>query len=131
MARGKRHGYIHTYQQNTDNIAPLAGEGLKIRENDKSNIRATQTEARNITIQKDDLNRIGHIYNYWFETYPDYKKDKVWKLSEEERASEDLFYHTNEHDIVYSGLNIDFVKDFLSSKQKIAIGVVIIFLCIS
>jgi hypothetical protein len=54
--------------------------------------------------------------------YKDYYNVGVQKLSEEDRATLDLFYYKNTHDLINTGINVQMVKAFLAHKKQKANG---------
>ena len=54
--------------------------------------------------------------------YPDYYAIGVRKVKGEEKKDYNLFWYKNNEDIVYSGLNIKFVKAFLAHSKIKANG---------
>ena len=55
---------------------------------------------------------------FWEEKYPQYYAVGVRALTEEEVGDEDMFWWKNKHDLIYTGLNVWFVKAFLAHKKK-------------
>ena len=63
-------------------------------------------------------NRLKNLYTFWQEKYPQYYAVGVRALTEEELGDEDMFWWKNKHDLIYTGLNVQFVKAFLAHKKK-------------
>ena len=51
------------------------------------------------------------------EKYPDYFEVGTRVLTQDERDDPVFFAHTNDRDLRYAGINVFFVKDFLSAKK--------------
>ena len=72
-------------------------------------IRTTKKEDINEKPRKEYRNRIRHIYVFLKEKYPEYYTIGVIKVSEDNKADQNIFWHNNGEDLVYSGLNIRFI----------------------
>ena len=80
-------------------------------------VRTTEKEETNDKLRREYRNRIKHIYSFLMEYYPDYYAIGVRKVKDEEKTDINLFWYKNDEDILYSGLNIKFVKDFLANSK--------------
>jgi hypothetical protein len=72
-------------------------------------------------------NRIKHIYKFWIQNCPEYAYTddtrttllRIVNIAEEQQKQERRsFQYKNMHDLVYRGINIQYVKAFLAQKKK-------------
>ena len=85
-------------------------------------VRTTEKEGINDKLRREYRNRIKHIYNFLKAEYPYYYAIVVRKVMYEEKTDRNLFWYKNDKNIVYSGLNIKFVKYFLAHSKIKANG---------
>ncbi len=52
------------------------------------------------------------------EHYPNYFENGTQVLTQEEKEDQVMFHHTNNRDIIYTGLNVSLVLAFLSHKKN-------------
>ena len=62
--------------------------------------------------------RIARIYKWWMEKYPNYFENGTRVLNDDEKNDITKFHHTNQRDIIYGGLKVQYVMAFLSAKKK-------------
>ena len=62
-------------------------------------------------------NYINRIIQFCFTHYPSYYENGTRLLRKNEKADPVKFHHRNKRDLVYSGLNIQFMKVYLSHKK--------------
>ena len=116
-----RSGRIHIHDRETNDVQIL-GDELMVNEVHQEQVRTTEKEEINGTLRREYRNRIRHIYEFLQRTYPGYYEVGVRAITDEEKEDQDLFWHKNEFDLVYSGLNIKFIKAFLAHSKKKANG---------
>ena len=63
-------------------------------------------------------NRISKIIEHFKEHFPEYYQMGVRELRDEERADRTKFHFNKTHDLIYTGLNVQFLVFFLSSTDK-------------
>ena len=80
-------------------------------------VRTTEKLEINMALQNEYRHRIGHIYKFLQSKYPDYYAVGMRVLTEEEKGDPNQFWNRNNHDLVYSGLNIKFIKAFLAERK--------------
>ena len=98
-----------------------------------SNMNVTLSHVKEMNKTKKQQNmletRLGHhrslnkIMTFWEEYYPDYFAAGTRFISEDEINNEMLFYYPNQkaymkRDMVYQGLNVDFVLAFFAATKK-------------
>jgi hypothetical protein len=115
MAR-PRGGRIRAHERDTDDTNAILGEGMAMRAEDLAKIRHTEEQNKEKKTKIDMRNRLKHIYTFWQANYPEYYRLGVRPVTDADRQSHGRFYHTNTHDFVYSGLNVQMVKAFLATK---------------
>jgi hypothetical protein len=69
--------------------------------------------------RKEYRNRIKHIYRWLMEKYPDYFEVGTRVLTQDGHDDPVFVAHTNDRDLRYAGINVFFVKAFLSAKLKL------------
>jgi len=122
MAPQRYRGRTHTHQHQTDDAMPVLGADIAIHDEHRASVRQTKSRDRELTTKRDMCNRLKHIMDFWKEKYPDYYTIGVHELTEEELSDSDKFFYKNKHDIVYTGLNVDFVLYFMADKKTKANG---------
>ena len=118
MARGGQTGRIHLHQRNTDDVTQVIGVDNSITAEHADDIIATEQRAMENKTCKEYRCQIARIYKWWMEHYPDYFENGTWVLTDNEKNDITKFHHTNERDIIYGGLNVQYVMAFLSAKKK-------------
>ena len=116
--RGQGGGRIHVHQRNVDDGTAIIRGDAPILEEHSSEITATEQSQMEDRTRKEYRNRIRHIYRWWMEAYPEYFEQGAYVLSDDQKRDRVAFHHTNERDLIYSGLNVQMVKSFLSVKKK-------------
>jgi hypothetical protein len=118
MARGTQSGRIHLHQRNTDDVSQLINADMTIMAEHVAAINATTQKEMDDKTRKEYRNRIRHIYRWWMEHYPNYFENGTRVLTQEEKEDQVMFHHTNDRDIIYTGLNVSLVLAFLSHKKN-------------
>ena len=118
MPRRRQTGRIRTTQWKTNDADGLLGNDVITADEHQELVRNTENLEINVKLQNEYRNRIQHIYKFLEEKYPDYYAIGVRVLTEEKKVSID--HHWNKHDrnLVYTGLNVKFVKAFLAQVKK-------------
>ena len=106
MARGTQSGRIHLHQRNTDDVSQLINADMTIMAEHVAAINATTQKEMDDKTQKENRIRIRHIYRWWMEHYPNYFENGTRVLTQEEKEDQVMFHHTNDRDIIYTGLNV-------------------------
>ena len=113
----RQHGRIHTHQRDTNDHTELLGDAILVNDDHVEMVRTTEKLEINLKLQREYRNRISHIYKFFESKYPDYYAVGVRKITEEEKVDRDQFWNRNDRDLVYSGLNIKFIKAFLANAK--------------
>jgi hypothetical protein len=59
------------------------------------------------------------VYEWWIQHFPaDYFENGKRIMNKDEKNYKTKTHHTNEHDIIHGGLNVQFFMAFLSDKKK-------------
>ena len=95
----------------------MLGDDVEIETEHQELVRNTEKLEINARLQNEYRNRIAHIYKFLEEKYPEYYKVGVQVLTEEEKVSIDQHWNRNDRDLVYSGLNVKFIKAFLAHAK--------------
>eukprot|EP00581_Thalassiosira_minuscula_P014100 CAMPEP_0183720094 /NCGR_PEP_ID=MMETSP0737-20130205/12806_1 /TAXON_ID=385413 /ORGANISM="Thalassiosira miniscula, Strain CCMP1093" /LENGTH=674 /DNA_ID=CAMNT_0025949905 /DNA_START=270 /DNA_END=2291 /DNA_ORIENTATION=+ len=102
---GEINSFVRSYR-NEYKQAPILQSGRKEKKSlEKKTLR-------------DHRNRIAHIYKWWEVHYKEYFENGTRLLTEDEKEDTEKLYHNNTRDIIYSRLDVQMVKAFLSSKKK-------------
>ena len=117
MARGGQQGRIHTHQRDTNDVTPVLEDKFLVDHEHQEIVQTTENLEINVALQIEYRNRIGHIYKFLQSEYPDYYAVGVRVLTEEEKEDPNQFWNRNDHDLVYSSLNIKFIKAFLAERK--------------
>ena len=121
MAPPRRHGRIHPHERDTDDDAPILGEGaLDLDTNEEfcsryhESIRATMDDKA----RKDYRCRIQRIVKFWEAECVDYCKIGTRCISQTELQDVTKFHFNRyKHDLVYKGLNVKYVLHFLMATK--------------
>ena len=115
---GDHAGQRRTHERDT-NDAVIIGASLTIDAAHTLELRRTNEKGMSNKCRRDYRNRIKRICNFWKEKYPEYHRNGVRDLSQAEMQDPDLYHWKNTMDIVYTGINVQFVQAFLAeSKNK-------------
>ena len=112
----KRKGRIRTHQRDTNN-ARILGSKLKISESHEDAVRETEKQEIDDSLRKNYQNRLGHIMDFWRENYQNYYSVGVRKLRKAELEDKNQFWHNNTEDLIYTGINVEFVKAYFALIQ--------------
>lgn len=108
--RSSQSGRIHLHQRNADDKSQLINSNMIIMAEHAATINATTQKEIDDKTQKEYRNWIHHIYRWWMEQYPNYFENGTQVLTQEEKEHQVMFHHTNDRDIIYTGLNVSFVE---------------------
>jgi len=122
MAPERYWGRTHMYQRPTNDAVPILGADIVMHDAHQESIRKTKSRDQELSTKRDMCNRLKHIMDFWSEHYPDYYAVGVRELSEQECRDPDKYFYNNQHDIVYSGLNVKMVFAFMAFKKQKANG---------
>ncbi|KAL7538044.1 hypothetical protein ACHAXR_008244 [Thalassiosira sp. AJA248-18] len=96
----------------------VIGASIEINQEHTDDIIDTEQKSMEDKTRREYRNRIARIYKWWLKEYPDYFEEGTRVLSDDEKNDTIKFHHRNDRDIIYSGLNVDLFKAFLSFKKK-------------
>ena len=113
----QRSGRIHPSQCNTDNETPILGQDIAIQNRHNDAIISTEKSSMTDKCRKDYRGRIKEMIEWIRVNYRRYYSTGTKLLTAEEKADKVLFHHNNDRDLVYSGLNVEIIKAFLSVKK--------------
>ena len=111
-------GRIHPHQRDANFSDNLLGEDLVIPGDHVETVQATEKFSIDEKTKKNHHNRIKHIYQWWEKELPDYYNVGVRRLTPSELNDTTKFWWKNKHDLIYDGINSNFVKVFIASKVK-------------
>lgn len=113
-------GRIRVHERNINDEAAVIGGEIELSAEHRADVVATEQRVMEDKTRREYRNRIKRIYE-WLQgsaDYPDYFEQGVRVLTAEEKADEVQFHHKNDHDLIYTGLNVKVIKAFLSEKKK-------------
>ncbi|KAL3789407.1 hypothetical protein HJC23_001955 [Cyclotella cryptica] len=121
MARGGCRGpggRIHVHQRNVDDKTQTIRGDIVINHEHLDGIIETEQRSMEDKTRREYRNRIKHIIDWLMVHYPTYFEEGTRLLSEDEKQEKVFFAHNTNRDLCYSGLNVQLIKAFLSSKKK-------------
>ena len=110
-------GRIRVDERVVDDESPIIGANIAVDQAHVVGIVQTEQASMSDKCRKEYRNRIKHIYRWLMETYPDYFEVGTRVLTQDERDDPVFFAHTNDRDLRYAGINVFFIKAFLSTKK--------------
>ena len=114
--RRRPNAQIMLHDRETNDVPTLGGT-MDVTEEYAEKIRETELNSINITLRRDYRNRILHICKFLEKEFPHYSAIGVKKLTARQRNDRDQFHHKNDRDLVYKGLNVKFIKAFLTTRK--------------
>ncbi len=119
MAR--RHGgRIYPHQRDTDNAAPILGEELgEVSADFKQLHLETLKLGMDDKCRKNYRARIIRIVEFWSVNNKEYYEIGVKQVSEEELRDESKFYYNRyKTDLIYQGMNVNYILNFLILTER-------------
>ena len=116
-ARGS--GRVFTHQRDTNDLVPILGSGLLPAIDDDINnaVHDTIAQGMNHGTRRNYRNRIARIIKHYKENFPEYYRIGVRELTTEEMADRTKYHFDKKEDLIYTGLNVQFLIYFLSSTE--------------
>jgi hypothetical protein len=110
-------GHIRVDERIVDDESPIIGANIAVYQAHVVGIVQTEQASMSDKCRKEYRKRIKHIYRWLMEKCPDYF-DVGTRLLTQEQCDDPMFLaHTNDLDLRYAGINVLFIKAFLSSKK--------------
>ena len=116
--RRRQAGRIRTCDRDTNDIVELLGNDVSIDNAHQVMVRSTEKLEINQKLQNEYRNRISHIYKFLETHYPDYYAVGVRFLTDADKDNLDQHWNKNDRDLIYQGLNVKFIKAFMSHAKK-------------
>ena len=116
--RRRQAGRIRTCDRDTNDIVELLGNDVSIDDAHQVMVRSTEKLEINQKLQNEYRNRISHIYKFLETHYPDYYAVGVQFLTDADKDNLDQHWNKNDHDLIYQGLNVKFIKAFMAHAKK-------------
>ena len=110
-------GRIRTHERETDSKSKILGQDVVLDAEHIISMKDTEKEEVSDSLWRNYWNQLGHIMDFWKQEYPKYYAVGVRKLTKKEMKDDDMFWHNSKEDMVYSGMNVKFVKAFLANKK--------------
>ena len=114
---GRARGRIHLHQRNTDDNTPLMGGDVEILEEHRNAMNATKKKETEVQTKNGHRNRLKAYIEWLRVNYPTYYTNGTRALSDEERKDEMLHYHKCTRDLIYEGLNVEFVLAYMAANK--------------
>jgi len=122
MARGRQTGRILPHQRDTDDRVPIIFADAVINEEHAAAVHTTESQGMKPKTRNEYRNRENHLMVFWEHKYPDYFEQGTVLLTDEEKNDPNKYYHKNQRDIRYAGINVKLITAFLSNKKTKANG---------
>ncbi|KAK1746052.1 hypothetical protein QTG54_002659 [Skeletonema marinoi] len=117
MARGRQTGRILPHQRDTDDSVPIIFADAVINEEHAAAVHTTESQGMKPKTRNEYRNRENHLMVFWEHKYPDYFEQGTVLLTDEEKNDPNKYYHKNQRDIRYAGINVKLITAFLSNKK--------------
>ena len=102
--------------QYTNQPESIIGANVTVEASHLERSKETETFEKSLRTVKRHCNRLNEIIKFLKENYNDYYEEGVIALTDEQMQDKDQ-YHKMKEDLVYNGLNPDFIKAFLAVKR--------------
>jgi hypothetical protein len=96
---------------------PINNHGIAIDAEHSEALQHTQAKEMEDKTRKECRRCIRLLYTWWQDKYFDYFDNGAGALSDDEKKDPVLYHFTNNWDIIYKGLNVNFVLAFLVMKK--------------
>ena len=110
-------------QRICDDSHDTIGSNLNVTLNHVKEMNKTKKQQNMLATRGGHRRLLNTIMTFWQENYPDYFEAGTRYISEDEVNNEMLFYYPNQkaymkRDMIYHGLNVDFVLAFFAGTKK-------------
>jgi hypothetical protein len=124
LSRGNRTGRVHPHQRPTDNSVAILGQNLDdIGEDYENDLHDTVRRGMDDKCRKNYRQRLARIALFWKESCPQYYNVGVREVGTDECNDMKKFYFGRYRtDLVYAGMNVDYVLHFLMQNVTKADG---------
>jgi hypothetical protein len=96
----------------------ILGANLELDAGLKEAVLEPEDMAKKRKTMIEHRNCIKHLYEFWIEKCPEYVALGTVELTEEQKQDRRSCHYKNTHDLVYEGMNIEYVKAFLGQTKK-------------
>jgi hypothetical protein len=110
-------GRLRVHERETSD-APVLGSDIVLHQIHQRSVEETRNHEKAEKTRKEHRSRVKRMCAWWKTHYPNYYEVGVRALSEAECADQTKHFYTNTHDIIYTGLNVQFVLAFLSDVKE-------------
>ena len=119
-SRKQGKGRIHPHQRDTDDKVDVIGGAIALPADLEKQYQETAKHEMNDNCRKNYRQRISRIIKFWKTNDREYYDVGVKSVSAEDLAiPSNYYYNRYKEDIVYSGLNVNFLKHFhVKNKWK-------------
>ena len=117
-------GRILPHQRDTNDAVAILGENLEdIGDDFQQNYNEAKKHEMGDKNRRDYRCRIIRVCKYWKKNCPDYYAIGVKKVTNEDLNDESKFYYRRyKYDLVYSGMNVNYLLQFMMSTYRKASG---------
>ena len=112
-------GRVYPHERDDDDVSPIIGGDLPVPRDLEAKYNATLHKEICDATRQDYRRRIRVIVNFWKENHKDYYELGVRNVDEEEQQRESCYFFGGRYkqDIIYTGINVDFLLSFLVSTK--------------
>ena len=116
----QKHGRVLPHQRQTNDVVPIIGTGLEYGADHllSTAVHETMSQGMSTNTRRNYRNRILRFIQYLKEHHNEYYLLGVRQLTQEEIGDKGRYYFNHTEDLVYTGLNVQFLICFLSSTDK-------------
>lgn len=116
--QNRARGRILPHERDTDDAAPLLGEALDVGPGYEAAVYETVSKTLEDGTRKNYRSRLVRIAHFWKTEHPEYYEVGVIEVSDADlRDPTKFFFNHYKQDLVYGGLNVKFVLDFLARNK--------------
>jgi hypothetical protein len=106
----------------TRGSAPILGAGIKIQQEHRVAVQQTSHYRISINCMKDYRQRITFMIAWIATEYPEYYEKGIIQVTAQQKGDPSVHFFDYERDFIYSGMNVEVIKAFLSVHKTKANG---------
>ena len=114
----QQHGRVLPHQRQTNDVVPIIGSNLAQAVDNLNVVHETLSQGMSTNTRRNYRNRILRVIQHLKEHHNEYYLLGVRQLTPEEIADRSRYYFNHTEDLIYTGLNVQYLIYFLSSTDK-------------